>query len=756
VLLIAQATFSDGSTANISELVEWHSSNTGVARVTNVRGAKGKVTARSTGRASISVKDPVSGVTSGQSGGNASVQVIGKLKSLKVTPSDRKIDVGQSRSMKAEGTYSNGTVADVTEQVSWSSSDPGVAVVSNESGKRGRVTAVAPGTTQISVTSTTGVTSSGTGGDAQVRVPSVLVSIAVTPNDNKLPIGLTVELQATGTFNDGSTDDITSDVAWTVSNSVVASVGNDPDTKGEVTALALGTTLVSVTDPVTGISSTPGGGDALVTVAGTLVALTISPTTDEIPTGLTHALSVKATLDDASSFSLSRRRVAWGSSNTAVATVGNDSTTAGVVTGVSKGTAVISAAVSGVTSTASGGDSTVTVLGRMVGLAVRPKNRELFTGATSRFSAVALLDDGSEAKLSRDVTFSSSETAVATISNKSGTRGDAFGVSKGRATISVTHTPSGMTSSSFSGDATATVRGRVEGLRVDPKKAFYVLGTQPKVRARATFDDGSSANIGSDVTWTSTDPSIAEVGNVSPNKGVLFAKQVGKTTLSAVEPVSGVNTSPDGDGRVTIVDGLLSLRLKEGALEMRTGDTFGLEADGLFPNPTPDEGEKDQVEVDMTDFVELTSSNPAVIRIVDGQALAVGLGDATVSAHDPRTQIDSNQSNGNAVFKVIAALQDIKLKPRRITVKLGSNRRRSFQAMGFYTDKAKLEVTDKVDFETSNGGVAQVSNDADRHGLVLPVGRGATIVTAVEPITGVHAGRPRRVVVKGKGAGHAK
>ena len=764
VLLSAEATLSDGSVVNVSELVEWRSSNTGVARVSSASGSKGRVTAKGAGRASISVRDPVTGVTSGQSGTSAEILVLGRLKSLEVTPPDRSLTPGDTRSMRATGTFSNGVTRDLTEQVAWASSNPGAVQVSNEPGRRGRVTGIAPGTATISATSPAGISSTATGGDATVRVPAALVSIKVKPSENRLAVGLTLTLDAEGTFSDNSVDDVSNRVTWTSSAPGIATVSDVSGTKGEVTALADGSTLISVVDPASGISSSPSGGDALVTVAGALTSILIDPLEDELPTGFTRNFTIRGTLDDGTSFNLSRRDVFWATSDAAVASVSNERTTAGVVTALARGTTYLSAVhpPTGIRSP----DATITVLGTMTGIAVRPGRRELFTGQVARFTAFALLDDGGEARLGRDIEFTSSNDSIASVSNRSGSRGDVTGVNKGRAKVSVVHVPSGMSSEdtdpsrctpappappATSCSGTAIVSGKVEALRVDPPEAFYPIWTQPRLRARANFDDGSSANIGSDVVWTSSDPSIAEAGNEAPFKGVLLPKKVGRVTLSAVEPVSGISTTTSGgDGLATIVDGLLGLRVRQddAALEMRTGDAITLRSVGRFPNPVTGPEEPAELDVDMTDFVEWVSSNPGVIRIQEGRALAVGLGEAIVTCRDPRTGIESGAAGG-ATFRVIAALERLKVRPKRVKVKVGSGKRRSFQAIGFYTDKAKLELTDRVEFVTDNGGVAGVDNTPDRHGIVMPVGPGHTKVMAHEPVTGTASDRPRTIVVKG-------
>jgi hypothetical protein len=228
--------------------------------------------------------------------------------------------------------------------------------------------------------------------------------------------------------------------------------------------------------------------------------------------------------------------------------------------------------------------------------------------------------------------------------------------------------------------------------------------------------------------------------------------QVGRVTVSAVEPVSGVTTTQSGgDGTVIIVDGLqtLAVREPEGALEMRTGDAFRLRATGVFPNPSPDgEAPGPTVDVEMTAFVEFTSSNPAVVRVENGRILAVGLGEATVSARDPVTGIISSQSGGDVVFRVIAALRELRISPRKLRLRLGGRSRASLSAVGVYTDGARLELSDKVSFTTADASIAVVSNAADRHGRVEGVSAGITTAQATEPITGIQS-RSVRLVVKG-------
>lgn len=71
---------------------------------------------------------------------------------LWISPSSAGIAAGATVPLRAMGLFNDGRDADVTEQVSWSSSDPSVATVSNTAGARGIVTGVAPGTATIVAT----------------------------------------------------------------------------------------------------------------------------------------------------------------------------------------------------------------------------------------------------------------------------------------------------------------------------------------------------------------------------------------------------------------------------------------------------------------------------------------------------------------------------------------------------------------------------------------------------------------------------
>jgi len=78
---------------------------------------------------------------------------------------------------------------------------------------------------------------------ATTLAPLTLQSISVTPADTSMPVGSTQQYTATGSFSDGSTADITNQVTWASSDSLVATI----DAAGIASASSEGTTTISAT-----------------------------------------------------------------------------------------------------------------------------------------------------------------------------------------------------------------------------------------------------------------------------------------------------------------------------------------------------------------------------------------------------------------------------------------------------------------------------------------------------------------------------
>src|SRR5208282_6779524 len=110
---------------------------------------------------------------------------------------------------------SDGSQKNLTSTVTWQTSSSSIAKIN----AGGDLTGVSPGSTQVSASY------QGIAGNASITVgPPALVSIAVSANQSTLPLGESEPLTATGSFSDGSTQDLTQSATWAASPSTVAKI----------------------------------------------------------------------------------------------------------------------------------------------------------------------------------------------------------------------------------------------------------------------------------------------------------------------------------------------------------------------------------------------------------------------------------------------------------------------------------------------------------------------------------------------------
>jgi hypothetical protein len=161
-------------------------------------------------------------------------------------------------------------------------------------------------------------------GTGTPAVPT-LVSIAVTPATATIGVNATQQFTATGTFSDNSTKDVTTQSAWTSSNTATATVGA---ATGLATGVAGGTVTITATD-----GTIKGTAQLTVSSGPTLKSIAVTPTTANISVNGTQQFKATGTFSDNSTKDVTTQST-WTSSNTEVATVGSGT---GLATGVGAG-----------------------------------------------------------------------------------------------------------------------------------------------------------------------------------------------------------------------------------------------------------------------------------------------------------------------------------------------------------------------------------------------------------------------------------
>ena len=348
--------------------------------------------------------------------GVATVTVMRRpVASVNVSPATARITVGENTQLQAVPVGQQGEPLPGRE-VSWSSSDDAVARVSGQ----GVVTAVAAGTATIRASSEGQV-----GVSIVTVVPVPVASVEIAPSSASISVGENVQL--TATTRDAAGGVLTDrPVTWTSSQVDVAIVSS----AGLVVGLKAGTATIEAV-------SEGKVGSAVVTVRSVSVAsVSVSPSSATLREG--ESITLTATPRDAAGVALSGRAISWSSSRTSVATVSGE----GVVKAVGTGTATITA-----TSEGKSGSASITVVPMPVALVVvTPPSATVDEGKKITLTATTY-DENGQTLTGRAVSWSSSDTRIATVSNS----GEVTGRREGTVTITAT-------SEGKSGTATVRVR----------------------------------------------------------------------------------------------------------------------------------------------------------------------------------------------------------------------------------------------------------------------------------------------------------
>ncbi|MCC6764688.1 MAG: Ig-like domain-containing protein [Deltaproteobacteria bacterium] len=163
-----------GLSKNMTQKVEYTSSDPTVAGAPNAADNRGRVNGLKPGVVTISAADAVTGVSTTDAGGvSGTLTVQGALVAITLKPLDKNAVVGDAVTYTATGQLSDGNTKNLTQKVEYASSDTSVAVCPNAEGNKSRVEAVGVGTAII--TATDPVTSIATeaegSGTLTVRVP---------------------------------------------------------------------------------------------------------------------------------------------------------------------------------------------------------------------------------------------------------------------------------------------------------------------------------------------------------------------------------------------------------------------------------------------------------------------------------------------------------------------------------------------------------------------------------------------------------
>ena len=160
------------------------------------------------------------------------------------------------------------------------------------------------------------------------------------------------------------------------------------------------------------------------------------------------------------------------------------------------------------------GEATLTVTdATLVSIEVSPAAPSIANGLTQEFTATGLYTDNSTQDLTTQVTWASSDGAVATVSNAAGSNGLATTASVGSTTVSASR--GGVT-----GETTLTVTdATLVSIEVSPAAPSIANGLTQEFTATGLYTDNSTEDLTAQATWASSDGAVATVSNAPGSNG---------------------------------------------------------------------------------------------------------------------------------------------------------------------------------------------------------------------------------------------
>jgi alpha-tubulin suppressor-like RCC1 family protein len=592
------------------------------------------------------------------------------------------IATGTILQFKAEGTYIGGPTQILTDSVTWRSSNPSVATIS----PNGLVTGVAAGGTSIEAIFENKI------GQTFLTVEnSTLVSITIAPDNAAIFTGTFLQYTATGTFSNGTQQDLTHQVFWQAFPNGFATISNVLADKGKATANNVGMTNISAS-ALGKVSPTA----TLTVTDGKLVSISIESATSTIAKGTTQQYTAKGLYDRSpptapnTSFSTLdiTLSVTWSSNNAGVATINKTGLGASVATG----TALITATIGSVS-----GTTPLTVTSpQLTRLSVTPLRPLIFINHDQQFVATGIFGDGSTQDMTRDVTWTSGAVSIATI--------DVLGKAIGRASgPSLIKAEFPKVSSTVSNSTTLQVNNEpLSSISITPVGPIINAGTSQQFKAIGTFESGSTQDLTDAVTWTSSLPGVAVIDRTT---GLARALSTGGTTIAA-DFVGKIGSTP-----LSVVGAALgSISIVPGDVSIPVGIRQQFTAVGAFGDGRTQ---------DITSSVTWTTSSSEVGTINNaGLATTINIGTTSVKA------------SFGSIFSTVslevnpAALSSVLVAPENSS--LGINTTRQYTATANFSGGSSYDVTAYATFNSSNPSIATI----DDTGLATGIGTGSTNIMA--------------------------
>ena len=336
---------------------------------------------------------------------------------------------------------------------------------------------------------------------------------------------------------------------------------------------------------------------------------------------------------------------------------------------------------------------------RVVSLAIEPSAPALPLGVTQPFTVTATFSDGTSSDATTRVTWSSSDTAVASITDRGVLTTRRPGTSTVRADLGPVH-------------AVLTVRvtsAELSELVVSAARTLIPKGAPLQLKAMGLYTDGSMLDVTTSVQWSTRDAPIASISNMEPSRGLLTGLSTGLTEVVATDPLSG----KVGRFSVGVSDAeLVRLDLSHPGLVvpvLNNGEGTPMRAIATYSDATT---------ADLTLMVVWSSSAPLIAQVSPtGTVTSQSPGDVEIIATFGTTV-------ARVRFRVSApVLQRLEIVGPTVAMRMGETFPLTVNAV--YSDGSTQDVTRRVVWSSPPAIALLISQEEGSEGL-LWMGRATT------------------------------
>jgi hypothetical protein len=327
----------------------------------------------------------------------------------------------------------------------------------------------------------------------------------------------------------------------------------------------------------------------------------------------------------------------------------------------------------------------------LVSITITPANPVLLLGTLQQFTAVGTFSDQSTQDITGSVAWVSSNGSI--ISINGGGLGTALAL--GSLTISATSGP-------IRASTTVSVESaQLSSITIKPGNRKIAKFTSQQFRAIGTYTDGTTRNLNRQVSWNSSNTTVAEIGS----GGLASALVPGITTItSTLGSISATATLAVMDATI------VSIAVRPLGQTLAPDTRLSFTAIGFFSDHSTQVITRDSK----------WSSDNLAVATVRGRSTAIAVGPGTANISATFTGV-----SGSAPLNVSSVtLASITVTPASAV--LAPTTSVNCVAIGTFSDGSTQVISNLVSWSSSASTVASVSTG----GQVTPQSAGSAIITA--------------------------